>query len=86
MKPASFQAFFDRFRADLATGAGDKPAIAIDGKEMQCGFDKPAGQSNMNIVTAFAHGARLTLGLLKAPGAVAGFWPCSGAARIDRDA
>ena len=63
MKPRSFQAFFDKFRADFAAGAGDEPAIAIDGKQMRRSFDKAAGQSNMNIVTAFAHGARLTLGI-----------------------
>ena len=63
MKPTGFQAFFDRFRADFAAGSGEQPAIAIDGKEMRRGFDKAAEQSNMNIVTAFAHGARLTLGI-----------------------
>ncbi len=63
MKPTGFQAFFDKFRADFAAGSGEHPAIAIDGKEMRRGFDKAAGQSNMNIVTAFAHGARLTLGI-----------------------
>ena len=63
MKPASFQAFFDKFRADFAAGAGEERAIAIDGKEMRRSFDRAAEQSNMNIVTAFAHGARLTLGI-----------------------
>ena len=63
MKPTSFQAFFDKFRADLAAGRAEEPAIAIDGKEMRRSFDKAAEQSNMNIVTAFAHGARLTLGI-----------------------
>ncbi len=63
MKPSSFQAFFDKFRTDFAVKAGDEPAIAIDGKEMRRSFDKAAGQSNMNIVTAFAHGARLSLGI-----------------------
>ena len=63
MKPTSFHAFFDKFRADFATGAGDAPAIAIDGKEMRRSFDKAAARSNLNIVTAFAHGARLTLGI-----------------------
>ena len=61
MKPTSFHAFFDKFRADFATGAGDAPAIAIDGKEMRRSFDKAAARSNL--VTAFAHGARLTLGI-----------------------
>ncbi len=63
MKPTGFQAFYDKFRADFTAGCGEEPAIAIDGKEMRRGFDKAAGQSNMNIVTAFAHGARLTLGI-----------------------
>jgi len=63
MKPASFQAFFDTFRADFAAKAEGEPAIAIDGKEMRRSFDAAAGKSNMNIVTAFAHGARLTLGI-----------------------
>ena len=63
MKPSSFQAFFDKFRADFAAGAAEEPAIAIDGKEMRRSFDKATEQSNMNIVTAFAHGARLSLGI-----------------------
>lgn len=63
MKPSSFQAFFDKFRADFAAGHGEDQAIAIDGKEMRRSFDKAAETSNMNIVTAFAHGARLTLGI-----------------------
>ncbi len=63
MKPTGFQAFYDKFRADFTAGCGEEPAIAIDGKEMRRSFDKAAGQSNMNIVTAFAHGARLTLGI-----------------------
>ena len=63
MKPASFQAFFDKFRADFTAECTQDPAIAIDGKEMRRSFDKAAGQSNMNIVTAFAHGARLSLGI-----------------------
>ena len=32
-------------------------------KEMRRSFDRAAGKSNMNIVTAFAYGARLTLGI-----------------------
>ena len=44
MKPTSFHAFFDKFRADFATGAGDAPAIAIDGKEMRRSFDKAAAR------------------------------------------
>ena len=63
MKPSAFQAFFDKFRADFADANTDNPAIAIDGKEMRRSFDKAGEQSNMNIVSAFAHGARLTLGV-----------------------
>ena len=63
MKPTSFQAFFDKFRVDFAAGAGEEPAIAIDGKEMRRSFDKVAERSEMNIVTALAHGARLALGV-----------------------
>ena len=63
MKPASFQVFFDKFRADFAAGRGEEAAIAIDGKEMRRSFDKAMEQSNLNMVTAFAHSARLTLGI-----------------------
>ena len=63
MKPNSFQAFFDKFRADFAAVHGEHPAIAIDGKEMRRSFDKAAEKSNMNILTGFAHDARLTLGV-----------------------
>ena len=63
MKPSSFEAFFDKFRADFAAERRAEPAIAIDGKEMRCSFDAAASKSNVSIVTAFAHGARLTLGI-----------------------
>ena len=59
MKPTSFEAFFDKFRADFASGAAAAPAIAIDGKEMRRSLDKATEQTHMNIVTAFAHDARL---------------------------
>jgi hypothetical protein len=63
MKPTSLQAFFDKFRRDFAAAQAEHPAIAIDGKEMRRSFDKAAAQSNLNFVTAFAHGARLSLGM-----------------------
>lgn len=63
MKPTSLQAFFDKFRSDFAAAHADHPAIAIDGKEMRRSFDKAAAQSNLNVVTAFAHGARLSPGM-----------------------
>ena len=66
MEPIAFEAFFAkisyRFAADR-DAQNTPPAIAIDGKEMRRSFDRVAGKSNMNIVTAFAHGARLTLGI-----------------------
>ena len=63
LKPTSFHVFSDKFRTDFASGSRENPAIAIDGKEMRRSFDRAAEQSNMNIVTAFAQAARLTLGI-----------------------
>ena len=65
IKPDSFQTFFDKFRADFAAAAKESPAIALDGKEMRRSFDKAAEQSNFSIVTAFAHGIKLSLGITK---------------------
>ncbi len=65
IEPQSFQRFFDKFRADFAQSLGDHPAIAIDGKEMRRSFDRAAETSGLNVVTAFAHGARLSLGVVK---------------------
>ncbi len=47
MKPTSFQAFYDKFRADFTAGCGEGPAIAIDGKEMRRSFDKSLTQKFM---------------------------------------
>jgi len=65
IKPASFQPLFDKFRADFARERGAQSAIAIDGKEMRRAFDKAADKSGLNVVTAFAHGARLSLGVIE---------------------
>ena len=65
MKPDSFQAFFDKFWPDFAAAAKENPAIAIDGKEMLRSFEKATAQSNLNIVTVFAHDVRLSLGITK---------------------
>jgi hypothetical protein len=62
MKPSSFQGF-EKFRTYFAATYGEQAAIVIDGKEMRRRFDKAAEQSNMNILTALAHGARLSLGV-----------------------
>ena len=65
LKPASFQRLFEKFRADFAQARDAQPAIAIDGKEMRRTFDRAANQSGLNVVTAFAHGARLSLGIIE---------------------
>ena len=63
IKPGSFQQLFDKFRADFAQERDAARAIAIDGKEMRRSFDRAAEKSGLNVVTAFAHGARLSLGV-----------------------
>ena len=65
IKPGSFQAFFDKFRADFAAEANENPTIELDGKEMRRSFDKAAKQSNLSFVTAFAYGIKLSLGITK---------------------
>ncbi len=68
LKPAAFHSFFDKFRADFIheRDAPDlQPAIAIDGKQMRRSFDKAAEKSGLNVVTAFAHGAQLSLGVIE---------------------
>lgn len=65
IKPTSFQQFFDKFRVDFAQGRDAGCAIAIDGKEMRRSFDRAAGKSSLNVVTAFAHEARLSLGVME---------------------
>ena len=72
IKPDSFQAFFDKFRGDFSAAAKESPAIALDGKEMRRSFDKAAEQSNLSIVTAFAHGIKLSLGRSCCAGGVEG--------------
>jgi predicted transposase YbfD/YdcC len=64
LKPASFQQLFEKFRADFAQERDAAQAIAIDGKEMRRAFDRAADKSGLNVVTAFAHGARLSLGVI----------------------
>ena len=45
IKPDSFQAFFDKFRADFSAAAKENPAIALDGKEMRRSFDKASNSA-----------------------------------------
>jgi len=70
ISPVCFQPLFDKFRTDFAQERDGQPAIAIDGKEMRRSFDRAADKSSLNVVTAFAHGARLSLGI--APSAKGG--------------
>ena len=65
INPSNLHIFFEKFCADFAASLKENPAIAIDGKEMRRSFDKAAEQSNLNIVTAFAHDERLSLGIVK---------------------
>ena len=67
MNPEAFAAFFEKFRRDidqsLRAEGKETQAIAIDGKVMRRSFDKAAGQSALNVITAFAHDTRLSLGI-----------------------
>jgi len=65
IKPASFQHLFDKYRADFAQDRDARRAIAMDGKEMRRSFDRAADKTGLNVVTAFAHGARLSLGVIE---------------------
>ena len=63
IKPDAFEVLFDKFREDFAQARDDIKAVAMDGKEIRRAFDKASEQSGVNMVTAFAHGARLSLGI-----------------------
>jgi len=65
LDPEAFAVFFARFtsefrarRDELARGG----AIAIDGKTVRGSFDHAAGKSALNMVTAWGHNERLSLG------------------------
>lgn len=67
LKPDAFQSFFDKFRSDFKAEEAPlacQPAIAFDGKEMRRSFDRAAERSNLNVVTAWAHEAQLSLGMI----------------------
>jgi predicted transposase YbfD/YdcC len=60
LDPAALSSCFARFLEDLgADGAG---VIAIDGKTLRRSFDRAAGRSALQVVTAFATDTRLVLG------------------------
>ena len=75
--PASFQQLLDKFRADFAQEHDVRSAIAVDGKEMRRAFDRAADKSGLNVVTALAHGARLSPGSTRSSKGAARFRRCA---------
>ena len=65
LDPVAFVAFFVHFTADFRKqheALSGPDAIAIDGKTLRGSFDHAAEKSALNMVTAWGHGARLSLG------------------------
>jgi hypothetical protein len=60
LDPAAFATCFASFLDGL--GQDGTNVIAIDGKTMRRSFDRAAGKSALHVVTAFAAGARMTIG------------------------
>jgi predicted transposase YbfD/YdcC len=60
LDPAAFATCFASFLEDL--GADGTGVVAIDGKTLRRSFDRAAGRSALHVVTAFAAGARMTIG------------------------
>lgn len=65
LDPEAFEACFRRFMADFT--AADTGVIALDGKMLRRSFDRAAGRSPLNMVTAFASEAGLALGQKAVP-------------------
>ena len=59
LDPAAFGRAFEAFLDDL--GAGGDGVLAIDGKALRRSFDRAAGRSPLNVVTAFGTGARMAI-------------------------
>src|SRR6476619_1394309 len=59
LDPAAFGRAFEAFLDDL--GAGGDGVLAIDGKALRRSFDRAAGRSPLNVVTAFGTGARIAI-------------------------
>ena len=59
LDPAAFGRAFEAFLDDL--GAGGDGVLAIDGKALRRSFDRAAGRSPLNVVTAFGTGARVAI-------------------------
>lgn len=65
LDPEAFAVFFVGFVADFRKrreALSGPDAIAIDGKTLRGSFDLAAEKSALNMVTAWGHGARLSLG------------------------
>ena len=60
LDPEAFGRAFEAFLTDL--GADGVGVLAIDGKTLRRSFDRAAGRSPLNVVTAFGAGARLSIG------------------------
>jgi predicted transposase YbfD/YdcC len=60
LDPAAFATCFASFLEDL--GADGTVVVAFDGKTLRRSFDRAAGWSALHVVTAFAAGARMTIG------------------------
>ena len=59
LDPAAFGRAFEAFLDD--PGAGGDGVLAIDGKALRRSFDRAAGRSPLNVVTAFGTGARVAI-------------------------
>jgi predicted transposase YbfD/YdcC len=64
LNPTAFARCFVSFLEDL--GAEGTSVVAIDGKTLRRSFDRAAGRSALHVVTAFAAGARMTIGQVAA--------------------
>lgn len=65
LDPGAFGGFLATFTADFRARRGQLEAggaLAIDGKTLRGSFDHAAQKSALNMVTAWAHGERLSLG------------------------
>ena len=59
LDPVAFGRAFEVFLDDL--GAAGDGVLAIDGKTLRRSFDRAAGRSALNVVTAFGSGARVAI-------------------------
>jgi predicted transposase YbfD/YdcC len=59
LDPAAFGRVFEAFLDDL--GAAGDGVLAIDGKTLRRSFDRAAGRSALQVVTAFGSGARVAI-------------------------